>query len=81
MLKSKNDIINMAFQVLQRRIHFKVKDGHQKYMSQLNECYEPKQATNTTFEGKQCEGKFLPDLGRKMTTSGYFQGFPSVLEI
>ena len=25
--------------------------------------------------------KFLADLGDKMATSGYFQGFPSVLQI
>ena len=43
--------------------------------------YESTQARNTTFEGKQCEGKFLADLGYKMAASGYFQGFPSVLQI
>ena len=43
--------------------------------------YESTQARNTTFEGKQCEVKFLADLGDKMATSGYFQGFPSVLQI
>ena len=37
--------------------------------------YEPTQASNTTFEGKWCEGKFLADLGNKMTASVYFQGF------
>ena len=42
---------------------------------------EPTQARNTTFKGKQCEGKFLVELGHKMATSGYFQGFPSVLQI
>ena len=43
--------------------------------------YEPTQVRNTTFEGKYCEGKVLADLGHKMATSDYFQGFPSVLEI
>ena len=43
--------------------------------------YEPTQARNITFEGKQFDGKFLADLGHKMATSGYFQGFPSVLQI
>ena len=35
--------------------------------------YEPTQAYNTTIEGKQCEGKFVADLGHKMATSGYFR--------
>ena len=43
--------------------------------------YESTQATNTTFEGKQCEGKFLINLGHAMAASGYFQGFSSDLEI
>ena len=36
---------------------------------------------NTLCEGKKCEGKFLSDLGHKMATSGYFWGFPSVIDI
>ena len=43
--------------------------------------YEPTQARNTTFEEKWCECKFLTDLGQKMAASGYFQDFPSVLQI
>ena len=47
----------------------------------MRDNYEPTQARNTTFEGTQCEGKFLADLGQKMATSGCFQGFPLVLQI
>ena len=43
--------------------------------------FESTQARNTLFEGKQCEDKFLSDLGHKMAKSGYFQGFHSVLQI
>ena len=43
--------------------------------------FESTQARNTLFEGKKCEGKFLSDLGHKMATSGYFWGFPSVIDI
>ena len=34
-------------------------------------CFVTK-ATNITFEGKQCGGQLLTDLGHKMGTSGYF---------
>ena len=43
--------------------------------------FESMQVRNTLFEGKKCEGKYLADLGHKMATSGYFRGFPSVIDV
>ena len=37
--------------------------------------YEPKQARNTILKAKQCEGKFLADLGHKMATRVSLQFF------
>ena len=37
--------------------------------------FELTQSRNITLEGKECNGKFLSDLGHKMATSGFFKIF------
>ena len=65
-----------------RGIHLKVKVViRNTWVSYMSGNFESTQARNTLFEGKKCEGKFLSDLGHKMATSGYFWGFPSVIDI
>ena len=51
----------------------------------MNENFESAQArryisNKVLFEGKQCAGKFLSDVGHKMTTN-YFQNCPLVLQV